>query len=432
VVLLLRWVRPARMGGIDKKMMSVDPPQSRPSRALRTGCAVFVVALMAGGAWWGWGRQEDAGGARPGRGPMGGGRGGVPVMVGNVQHEDFEEWVSLSGTVTPLNVVVVRSRVDGELQKVHFKEGQLVKAGDLLAEIDPRPFQVQLDQAGAQLVRDEALLENARADLGRYAALLKQGSLEQQKADTQASMVRQTEATIAADRAAVASAELQLDYARIRSPIAGRVGLRRVDAGNMVHASDPNGLVLVTQVEPIGLVFSVPQEQVSAVRRELASGKPVPVEALDREMQAPLGRGTLVTMDNQIDLGSGTLRLKAELANEDGALFPNQFVVSRLRVGVEPGAAVAPAVAIQRGAQGAFVYVLQADRTVSMRLVTLGGTSGERTLVRTGLKPGEQVVTQGVDRLRDGARVEVSGAKADGGGGGGGKRVRKDEESSSG
>jgi len=379
----------------------------------RAGCFIILLALLAGGGWWWWTHRADAGAAASisGKGARGGMRGlaggPVPVTVEEVKREDFEEWVNIAGTVTPLNVVTVRSRVDGELQKVLFTEGQVVKAGDLLAEIDPRPFQVQLDQAKGQLARDEALLENARADLARYEALLKQDSIEKQKVDTQASLVHQYNATIASDRAAIASAELQLSYTKIASPIAGRVGLRQIDAGNMIHASDANGLVIVTQMSPMGLVFAIPQERVAAVRKRLTGGAAVPVEAVDKEMNALLGRGRLLTTDNQIDLASGTLKLKAELPNEDGALFPNQFVITRLLVNIEAGATVAPATAIQRGARGAYAYVLGNDGTVTLHNVTTGATHGDRMLIRDGLKPGDKVVTQGVDRLRDGAKVEV-------------------------
>ncbi|MCE9519574.1 MAG: MdtA/MuxA family multidrug efflux RND transporter periplasmic adaptor subunit, partial [Verrucomicrobia bacterium] len=324
-----------------------------------------------------------------------------------VKQEDFEEWLNIAGTVTPLNVVTVRSRVDGELKKVHFTEGQVVLAGDLLAEIDPRPFQVQLDQAKGQLARDQALQDNARADLVRYESLLKQDSIEKQKVDTQASLVRQYDATIVSDLAAIASAELQLSYTKITAPITGRVGLRQIDAGNMIHAGDASGLVIVTQMNPIGLMFSIPQERVSAVRKRLAGNATVPVEAMDKEINTPLGRGRLLTTDNQIDLTSGTLKLKAELPNEDGALFPNQFVITRLLVDVVPQATVAPATAIQRGTRGAYAYVLNNDETVTLRNLTTGAMHGDRTLIREGLKPGDKVVTQGVDRLRDGAKVDV-------------------------
>ena len=333
--------------------------------------------------------------------------GPVPVSVEPVRQEDFEEWVSLSGTVTPLNVVTVRSRVDGELKQVHFAEGQMVKAGDLIAEIDPRPLQVILDQAKAALIRDEALQENARADLARYNALLQQNSIAKQQVDTQASLVRQSEATIAADRATIASAELQLGYTKITTPITGRAGLRQIDAGNMIHATDANGLVIVTQMDPMGVVFSIPQERVAAVRKRLGGSDAVPVEVMDKEMKLTLGRGTLVTTDNQIDITSGTLKLKAELPNSDGALFPNQFVIARLLVDSQPGATVAPATAIQRGAKGAYAYVLNRDSTVSLRPVVTGATHRDSTLILEGLKPGDRVVTRGVDRLRDGAKVEV-------------------------
>lgn len=379
----------------------------------RSGCFIILLAVLtAGGGWW-WTHRADADKAASasGMGAKGGmrgaGAGPVPVVVEQVTQEDFEEWVSIAGTVTPLNIVTVRSRVDGELQKIHFTEGQMVKAGDLLAEIDPRPFQVQLDQAKGQLARDEALLENARADLARYEALLKQDSIEKQKVDTQASLVHQYEATIASDRAAIASAELQLSYTRITSPITGRVGLRQIDAGNIIHAGDATGLVIVTQMKPMGLVFAIPQERVAAVRRRLGGNGAVPVEVVDKEMNALLGRGRLLTTDNQIDLSSGTLKLKAELPNEDGALFPNQFVIARLLVEVETKATVAPAAAIQHGARGAYAYVLGEGGTVALHNVTTGPTRGERTLIRSGLKPGDKVVTQGMDRLRDGAKVEV-------------------------
>lgn len=342
--------------------------------------------------------------------PMGkgGARGGtVAVTAAEVKQEDFEEWVSLSGTITPLNVVVVRSRVDGQLDKVHFVEGQTVKAGDLLAEIDPRPFQVTLDQAKGQLARDEALMVNARKDMDRYNALLKQDSIAKQQVDTQASLVGQYEAALASDRAAVASAELQLSYTKVTAPITGRVGLRQVDAGNMIRASDVNGLVIITQMDPIGLLCAIPQERVAAVRKRLTGSGPVAVEAMDKEMNKLLARGQLLTTDNQIDLTSGTLRLKAQLPNTESLLFPNQFVVTRLLVDIQAKATVAPANAIQRGAKGGYAYVLQEDSTVKLHNVITGPVQGDRVLITEGLKPGDKVITQGVDRLRDGTKVEV-------------------------
>lgn len=340
-----------------------------------------------------------------GRGSMRGGT--VAVTVAEVKQEDFEEWVSLSGTVTPLNVVVVRSRVDGQLDKVRFVEGQMVKAGDLLAEIDPRPFQVTLDQAKGQLARDEALMANARKDMDRYTALLQQDSIAKQQVDTQKSLVNQYEAALASDRAAVASAELQLSYTKVTAPLTGRVGLRQVDAGNMIRSSDVNGLVIITQMDPMGLVCNIPQERVVAVRKRLAGSGPVLVEAMDKEMSKLLARGQLLTTDNQIDLTSGTLKLKAQMPNPEGLLFPNEFVITRLLVDTQVKATVAPATAIQRGAKGAYAYVMRDDKTVGLQNVVTGPVQGERVLITEGLKPGDKVVTQGVDRLRDGATVEV-------------------------
>lgn len=391
----------------DTSSLSQPPPAKG-----RLGCFVIVLAMLAGGGWWYWNHQTNAEAAagvagKSKKGGKGGFGGPIPVSADEVKQEDFEEWVNLSGTVTPLNVVTVRSRVDGELQKVHFKEGQMVKAGELLAEIDPRSFEVALNQAKGQRARNVALLDNSRADLDRYNALLKQDSIAKQQVDTQASLVRQYEAAIESDDATIASAELQLSYTKIHAPITGRVGLRQIDAGNMIRSSDVNGLVIITQMDPMGLVSSIPQERVTAVRKRLAGSAEVSVEAVDKEMNVTLARGRLITTDNQIDLTSGTLKLKAELPNADGALFPNQFVITRLLVDTQPKATVAPATAIQRGANGAYAYVVNADSTVTLYNVVTGAMHGDRTLIREGLKPGDKVVTQGVDRLRDGAKVEV-------------------------
>lgn len=397
-------------------------PQPPPPAKGRAGCFILILALLSGGGWWWWKQRAatDAAGGPPGMGGMssmgkGKGKGGpggmfggpMPVSADEVTKEDFEEWVNIAGTVTPLNVVTVRSRVDGELQKVHFTEGQMVKQGDLLAEIDPRSFQVALDQAKAGLTKNEALLENGRADLARYQALLKQDSIERQKVDAQASLVHQYEASLASDKATIASAELQLSYTKVLAPISGRVGLRQIDAGNMIRAGDVNGLVIITQMDPMGLVCSIPQERVAAVRKRLAGTEEVAVEAADKEMNVTLAKGKLLTTDNQIDLTSGTLKLKAELPNPDGTLFPNQFVVVRLLVDKIPGATVAQTNAVQRGAKGAYCYVLNDDSTVSLRLIKTGATHGDRTLIKEGLKVGEKVITQGVDRLREGSKVDV-------------------------
>jgi multidrug efflux system membrane fusion protein len=332
----------------------------------------------------------------------------VQVGVATAGRRDVEVYLAALGTVTPLQTVTVRSRVDGQIQSLHFTEGQSVHAGDLLAEIDPRPFAVQLAQATGQLARDQALLDNSRADLDRYETLLAKDSVARQQVDSQRALVHQYEGTVQMDSAQIDSSKLQLDYARITAPIAGRVGLRLVDPGNMVHASDANGLVVINQMQPITIVFTLPQDRLPAVLARAQDGKALPILVFDREQKAQLATGELRSIDNQIDPTTGTIRLKAECANTDERLFPNQFVNVRLRVDVRTGATVVPAAAVQRGAQGTVVYAVSADHTVDLRHVQVGPAEGDDVVIEQGLEPGEVVVVDGTDRLRKGARVRTA------------------------
>ncbi len=333
----------------------------------------------------------------------------IPVAVGAVKKSDVDLYLNGLGTIVPLRTVTVRSRVDGELVRVHFTEGQMVKEGDLLAEVDPRPFQVQLMQAEGQLAKDQALLANARIDLERYQTLFTQDSIAKQQVDTQASLVRQYEGAVKTDQSGIDNAKLQLTYARITAPVSGRLGLRQVDPGNVIHAADANGIVVITQLQPIATVFTIPQDQIELVLKKRDTK--LPVEAWDRENTKRLATGALITVDNQIDVTTGTVKLKAQFPNGDGALFPNQFVNVRMLVDTLKNQTVVPSAAVQRGAQGLFVYVVKPDSTVTMRAVKLGPVNGPLTAVEEGLQPGDEVVTDGIDRLREGAKVAVPQAK---------------------
>ncbi len=384
----------------------------------RTGKIVLLavcLAVAAGAAWYVyrefWSAEADAS-RMPARTRPGGPSGApTPVVAAPATVGAIDIVMAGLGTATPLRTVTVRSRVDGELMRVLFQEGEIVKEGQLLAEIDPRSFKVQLEQAEGQLARDRALLENAKLDLERYQALFKQDSIAKQQVDTQVSLVRQYEGAVRVDRSQIDSAKLQLAYTSITAPLAGRVGLRLVDAGNIVRAGDASGLVVITQLQPVAVLFTVPQDAVPAVMRRMQSGEQIPVEAWDREQKAKLADGALVSADNQVDPATGTVKLKAQFANDDRALFPNQFVNVRMKLDRLNDAIVIPAAAVQRGAQGLFVYVVRPDNTVAQRPVKLGPTEGLRVAIVDGLAAGELVVTDGMDRLRPGAQVIASGER---------------------
>lgn len=331
------------------------------------------------------------------------------VAVATVTTSDVPQTLSAVGTVTSRNTATVRARVSGQLDKILFREGQVVKSGDVLAVLDQRPFQVALDQQLAQLQRDQAQLGNAKHDLERYQGLVADKVISQQQVDTQAALVRQYEGVVAIDQAQVASAKLNFSYSSITAPISGRLGLRQVDLGNLVTSGDLNGIVVITQLNPINVVFAIPGDRVTPVVQQLNAGSRLVVDALDRDGKTKLASGTLITADNQMDPTTGTVKLKAEFVNDQGKLFPNQFVNVRLQLSMNKGAMVIPSSAVQQSSQGAYVFVVKADNKVSKRVVTVGtvNTNGN-TVVINGLNVGEQVVVDGVDRLRDGGTVKVS------------------------
>jgi membrane fusion protein, multidrug efflux system len=388
-----------------------NPTAAEPARgSRRLWIVVLLLACLVGaGAWIANGRQARVQQAKPGPSAAVGQQARpVPVVVMPVRTGDLNVFLTALGSVTPLNTVTVKSRVDGQLLRTHFTEGQIVHAGDLIAEIDPRPFQAQLVQAEGQVARDQANLANARLDLERYQRLAAQEMIARQQLDTQQMVVNQAEAAMKMNAGNIDAIKLQLTYCRITAPITGRVGLRLVDPGNVIKAADSGGLIVITQLEPISLVFSVPEDSLRPILRRFRNGAGVVVDAYDREGRTKLATGTLAAIDNQIDPATGTVRMKAAFENKDGSLYPNQFVNARVLIDVLHDALLAPAEAIQRGPQGAFVYVVKPDKVVQLRRVQVGPSEAGTVAIKTGVAAGEALVVDGAEKVQDGARVEAT------------------------
>ncbi|WP_312950518.1 MdtA/MuxA family multidrug efflux RND transporter periplasmic adaptor subunit [Superficieibacter sp.] len=380
-----------------------------------TALIVVIVALAAVWFWHGRSTSETASATTK---PAAGGRHAqrsaqlAPVQAATATSESVPRYLSGLGTITAANTVTVRSRVDGQLMAIHFQEGQQVKAGDLLAEIDPSAFKVALAQAQGQLAKDRATLANARRDLARYQQLAKTNLVSRQELDAQQALVSETQGTIAADEASVASAQLQLTWSRITAPVDGRVGLKQVDIGNQISSGDTTGLVVLTQTHPIDLVFTLPEGDITTIVQAQKAGKTLPVEAWDRTNKQKLSAGTLLSLDNQIDATTGTIKLKARFDNQDDSLFPNQFVNARLLVDTQQNAVVIPTAALQMGNEGNFVWVINADNKVSKHTVVPGIQDSLKVVITAGLSAGDRVVTDGIDRLTEGAKVEVVEAQS--------------------
>lgn len=390
-----------------RRAVTRNPRARRSPGAAPAALAVpWVLVLVAGlsvaaGAGCGGGKAAAKG--KDGKGDR-----GVPVVAVPATTGDLPVVLSGLGTVTPLASVTVRSRVDGELVSVAFREGQIVARGDLLAQIDPRPFEVQLHQAEGQLAKDQAALKNARADLERYKVLIAEDSVPRQQLDTQAATVDQIEATLKSDQAQIESARLNLTYSRITAPISGIVGLRQVDPGNIVHASDPGGLLVITQQQPIATLFTIAADRLPEILRATRTGRKLVVEAWDRDLKRRLASGSLLALDNQIDQATGTVKIKALFPNEDLALYPSQFVNARLTVDTIRGTVLIPTAALQRSPQATYVYVVKPDSTVEMRTVEAQLTEGDQTALAKGVASGEVVVVDGVEKLQPGSKVAVS------------------------
>src|SRR5271166_1247039 len=394
------------------------PPAEQPPPKGRRGLWIWLVILViaAGATYYYWTHRQTSA-AKPagtstgsaGR-PGGGGRGAggpIPVVAVKAQKGNIAVYFNGLDAVTPLATVTIKSRVDGQLMTVNYKEGDIVKQGDLLAEIDPRPYQATLDQTEGQLVRDQALLDNAKVDQARYETLLKQNAIQEQQLATQTALVVQDEGIVKTDQGLIDAVKVNLIYTKITAPISGRVGLRLVDAGNIVHASDTNGLVVITQIQPITVIFTIAEDQLQVVLQKWQHGQTLQVDAFDRGMTRKISSGTLTTIDNQIDPTTGTLKLRATFSNTQKELFPNQFVNARLLVQEKTGVTLLPVAAVQLNSQSSYVYLVKPDSTVTVRNITTGTTEGDQTEVTSGLQPGDTVVMTGVDKLQENSKVVV-------------------------
>jgi membrane fusion protein, multidrug efflux system len=411
------------------KKIEHDLPQAPPPSRGRGWIWLVVLAIVGAIAYWQWsklktflpGDTAETKAPTKGGGRRGAGGGTAQVVAVKATKGNIRVYVTGLGAVTPIYTVTVKSRVDGQLMKVMFKEGQLVHQGDLLVDIDPRPYEVQLEQAQGQLIHDQALLKNANLDLERYKTLMKQDAIPEQQLATQEALVTQYQGTIKTDQSQIDSAKLNLVYCHIAAPITGLIGLRLVDPGNIVHASDANGLLVITQLDPISVIFTTAEDQLPPILDRMHAGQQLTVEAWDRELKNKLADGKLETIDNQIDPTTGTLKLRAVFANTNGKLFPSQFVNARLLVQQKQNVTLLPNAGIQRNSQGTYVWLVKPDQTVTVQPITVGTTENDQSEIASGLAPGDTVVTVGVDRLEDGGKVnaQIAGQRGRGGKSGG-------------